>query len=192
MSGLVGVIGFGATSLAEYGLVVAPGLVPGAIWLEWISAWTWAPYLIPMAWLLPLVFPTGRLPSPRWRPVAAIAVACVVLTAAQAALTPFTDAELPASVQNPLLVTGSGTIVLSVILIVVLACGVVTPARDRLVGGDIATAAARPSSGNSSSGSSPPLRCSSRRSSSACFSAAPTRASSTWSRRSLGGSCSSA
>ena len=126
VSGLVGVIGFGATNLAEYGLVIAPGHVPGAIWLEWISAWTWAPYLIPMAWLLPLVFPTGRLPSIRWRPVAAIAVACVVLTAAQAALTPFTDAQLPASVQNPLLVTGSGTIVLSVILIVVLACGVVT------------------------------------------------------------------
>jgi hypothetical protein len=35
----------------------------------WLAAWTWAATFPALAVLLPLVFPDGRLPSPRWRPV---------------------------------------------------------------------------------------------------------------------------
>jgi hypothetical protein len=54
-----------AMQYAVYGLVVAS--LPGAIWLAWLHSWLF--YLIfpaPII-LLFLLFPDGRLPSPRWR-----------------------------------------------------------------------------------------------------------------------------
>ena len=58
---------------SEYALrafVVAPGSLPAAAFVAWFEPWlgqvvTWA--VLP---LLILLFPTGRLPSRRWRPVA--------------------------------------------------------------------------------------------------------------------------
>lgn len=48
--------------------------LPGADWVMWVSEWVWVPtfWLVPT--LLLLIFPTGRLPSPGWRPVAVAAV----------------------------------------------------------------------------------------------------------------------
>ncbi len=126
LCGLVGAVGFGATGLAEYGAIVAPGRIPGVDWLVWISTWSWSPYLIPMVWLLPLLFPTGRLPSPRWRPVAIVIVLCIISETVRNALSPFTGTGLPASVVNPIQVTGPGADVLTIINLIVLGCGVVT------------------------------------------------------------------
>jgi signal transduction histidine kinase len=47
--------------------LVHPGL-PLAAFAAWFAGWGWMPQLLVPA-LLPLLFPTGRLPSPRWRPV---------------------------------------------------------------------------------------------------------------------------
>jgi hypothetical protein len=52
-----------------HALVAAPGSLPGGRAAMWISNWIW---LIPLAMLAFafLLFPTGRLRSPRWRPAA--------------------------------------------------------------------------------------------------------------------------
>jgi len=68
-------------------LVVAPGSLPGGRAAMWVSNWIW---LIPLAMLAFafLLFPDGRLRSPRWRPAGwfvgsafALATAAAIVTA---------------------------------------------------------------------------------------------------------------
>lgn len=55
----------------------------------WVSGWSWAPgYLLPVTLVL-LLFPNGRPPSPRWRPVVALSWVVVVMATAGWALTPY-------------------------------------------------------------------------------------------------------
>jgi hypothetical protein len=73
-----------AEGYALYNLALHPGAWPGGVLMGWIAQWSWAPPYIGFS-LIILLFPTGRLLSPRWRPVAWIAVAfgllCLVLGA---------------------------------------------------------------------------------------------------------------
>jgi hypothetical protein len=64
--GLSGALGVVSNEYVNYALVVDPGALPGGPIAAWLSAWTWWPAygLVP---LVLLVFPDGRLPSPRWR-----------------------------------------------------------------------------------------------------------------------------
>jgi hypothetical protein len=55
---------------AIYALLTEPGALPGAAWLVWIPLWLTIPAIYSAFAALLLVFPTGRLLSPRWRPVA--------------------------------------------------------------------------------------------------------------------------
>ena len=59
---------FFAQDYAWYALLHAPGL-PGGWAMAWLGQWPWYIALGAISFLL-LVFPTGRLVSPRWRPVA--------------------------------------------------------------------------------------------------------------------------
>ena len=52
---------------ANYVLVEEPGLLPGGYFAGWLYLWTWFPDLALIA-TVPLVFPDGRVPGPRWRP----------------------------------------------------------------------------------------------------------------------------
>ena len=67
----------------------------------WLAAWTWASTFPALAVLLPLVFPDGRLPSPRWRPVLLVAGAVVGALCLLAAFAPGPVAGLD-GVDNPL------------------------------------------------------------------------------------------
>jgi hypothetical protein len=62
---------------AAYGLVVEPGSLPGAEIMAWVLEWIGVPGFGFAFMLMLLVYPNGRLPSPRWRPVAWFVVAAI-------------------------------------------------------------------------------------------------------------------
>jgi hypothetical protein len=73
----------------------------------WLSVWTWGLAIGSAATLLPLVFPTGRLPSPRWRPVLWLAILTLAVNTIAVALEPGDlDIQSAISVENPLAVGG--------------------------------------------------------------------------------------
>jgi hypothetical protein len=66
-----------AIQYAIYALLTNPGSLPGAAWLAWISTWLTIPAIFSAFVALLLLFPNGRLMSPRWRPVAWLVVAWI-------------------------------------------------------------------------------------------------------------------
>jgi signal transduction histidine kinase len=62
-------LAFGSGEYANHGTFVDPGSLPGMAWAWWLadSVWLWI-LALPTTYLL-LLFPDGRLPSPKWRPV---------------------------------------------------------------------------------------------------------------------------
>jgi signal transduction histidine kinase len=64
-----------------FALKVSAASPPGGRAWSWVGNWAWVLSLVWLAFAL-LLFPTGHLPSRRWRPAAWVVVlACVVLTA---------------------------------------------------------------------------------------------------------------
>jgi hypothetical protein len=94
----------GASGLADYGLNAHPGSVPGAIWFAWLGQLTWVPEIACLFILLPLFYPTGRLPSARWRVVIVIAGALVVIGSVSGAFVGWTPGLYPLG--NPLALGG--------------------------------------------------------------------------------------
>ncbi|MGH2725008.1 MAG: histidine kinase [Actinomycetota bacterium] len=73
---------------AVRGLLVDPGSLPGADWGAWSGEWIWIPITGSLLIFLLLLFPSGRLPSPRWRWVALLGFAGMAVATAGGALQP--------------------------------------------------------------------------------------------------------
>jgi signal transduction histidine kinase len=66
----------------QYGLHAGP--LPAASWIGWLGVWP-LPLVLVLSFLTLMAFPTGRLPSPGWRPVVTVlAVIGTVLTVVSA------------------------------------------------------------------------------------------------------------
>ena len=77
------------------------GRLPGTEWVTWFAQWMWVPGFAPALTFLLLLFPNGRLPSRRWRPVGWLAVAAMVILGSGMAFTPGPFVDYP-KVTNPL------------------------------------------------------------------------------------------
>lgn len=62
--------------------------LPGTIPVAWVDNWLMIPSLIGLVIIVPLLFPNGRLPSARWRPVGVLAVIGITMVTLGSALTP--------------------------------------------------------------------------------------------------------
>ncbi|MBN1171573.1 MAG: sensor histidine kinase [Micromonosporaceae bacterium] len=67
-------LGSGGIAAVEAFLMSLPELAP----TNWLCQWLWWPPLA-MLFLALLLFPDGRLPSPRWRPLAALLMASAIM-----------------------------------------------------------------------------------------------------------------
>jgi signal transduction histidine kinase len=91
---------------AWYGLVTAPGTVPGALAAGWVSAWVWTLGFAPVMTFGLLLYPDGRLPSPRWWPAVVVSGAAVGGLALATALAPGPLVNHPVA-DNPLGIPGT-------------------------------------------------------------------------------------
>jgi hypothetical protein len=104
--GIAAAAGLGYTAVA---LSTAPPL-PGAALGAWLAGWIADPRFFLVGTLLPLIFPWGRLPSPRWRPVVWLGAAGAVGTVLNDAFTPGPLRVMPA-IDNPFDAGGAGEVV---------------------------------------------------------------------------------
>ena len=123
--GLLSATGTLAVDYAEYAYITRPGSLPGAVLAAW-HQWWWLPTFALVFVFTPLLFPTGRLLSPRWRPVAVAATAAITAIIVLHALKPTIKLQNEKfTVRNPIGLNGvpdpeEGT--LGAVLFGVLAC----------------------------------------------------------------------
>jgi hypothetical protein len=110
---------------------------PARVWVAWLSTFTTSLWFSLALIFLPLLFPDGHLPSPRWRPVLWIGIASVVLGAVASATAPG-ELELRQSsgLENPVRVEGSlsdvasmASVLLGAVAVVLAAAAVVVRLR---------------------------------------------------------------
>jgi hypothetical protein len=73
---LVAVLEGTAENYAFHAYVQDPGSLPGALAVAWFYSWGWYPTII-LIIFVPLLYPTGALPGPRWRKVLVAEVAFI-------------------------------------------------------------------------------------------------------------------
>ncbi|MGH2544430.1 MAG: hypothetical protein ACRDIB_16680, partial [Ardenticatenaceae bacterium] len=90
-----------AVEYGVYTLFTRPGALPYGMVLVWLQYWIWIPMIFPLVVFVPLLFPEGRLRSPRWRPVAWLAAIIMVIVTISHAFVPGPIGEEFGSVPNP-------------------------------------------------------------------------------------------
>ena len=88
-----------AQEYAQYAIVTRPGSLPAGAAVSWF--YFWPRYLIGLLAFVFLLFPDGRLPSPRWRPVARFAAWAMAVLTVIGAFEP-NGIEVYPTIRNPL------------------------------------------------------------------------------------------
>jgi hypothetical protein len=94
-------------------LIAEPGSLPLASGLMWAANWSWIPGFMPLLTLLLLLFPDGRPPSRRWRPVGWLAGLAMALLIVGYAFAPGRLEDYP-RVDNPVGLGGAAGYALEV------------------------------------------------------------------------------
>src|SRR5215207_5168190 len=81
--------------------VAKPGSVPFPIGVAWLGNWLWMPAVGLFATYLFMLFPDGRLPSRRWRPLAWLSGAVTVVLSLGFGFAPGPVASLSRKIRNP-------------------------------------------------------------------------------------------
>jgi len=120
-----------AGNYSTYAFSTDQGSLPGGVAAAWLTSWVWilGGSLIPFVFLF---FPDGRLPSPRWRPLAWLVLVNAALAVAPYAFVPGPLEDFPqeSPVINPVGIEGSASILnlfakFSIFLLVPIALGLI-------------------------------------------------------------------
>jgi hypothetical protein len=107
-AGLLGGLDHFCGEYAIYALLEQPGSLPAGQAAAWGSTWLYVPSGALLVYVT-LLFPDGRLPSRRWRPVAWLVGIAAVVGATVAALLPVPICNV-CSIENPLGVEGLASV----------------------------------------------------------------------------------
>jgi hypothetical protein len=102
--GILGALGQLSDVFEVYATITRPS-APGATLAAWFGEWYWIPFIVLNIVICPLVFPTGHLPSRRWRPFVAVLVLIAAASAIGGALQqqlPIAGEPHPAVLPNPI------------------------------------------------------------------------------------------
>jgi signal transduction histidine kinase len=99
--GLANAISGFVFAYARYTVVDSPGSLPFPAAALWANTWAYAPAASLTGLVLPLVFPEGRLLSPRWRPALWAALAFIPLSVAGYGFIPQSMGVLFRNLPNP-------------------------------------------------------------------------------------------
>ncbi|MBA3951703.1 MAG: hypothetical protein H0X57_07475 [Rubrobacter sp.] len=111
-----GLCGGAAVFTAEYAIyahVTNPGPLPAGVISAWFGTWIWVPSVAPIATFLLLLFPHGRLLSPRWRPVAWLAAGTTAAGVGLLAVAPWESLEPGIPGKNPFEIEALGPVLLA-------------------------------------------------------------------------------
>ena len=106
-TGMLTAISWTGGYYVDLGDFVGPGRLPLMVPMAWLTGWVFTPTVGLLAVFTPLLYPSGHLPSPRWRIVAAIALVAITMGAIQTATTPgpmgnFGSIDNPVALPQPL------------------------------------------------------------------------------------------
>jgi two-component system NarL family sensor kinase len=121
--GLVDALSQAPFAYARYTVVHSPGSLPFETSALWANTWIFAPATGLIGLVLPLIFPEGRLLSPRWRPALWAALAFIPLAIAGWAFIPQTMGSLFRNLPDPYTIPRL-TRLFEAIQILAVACGV--------------------------------------------------------------------
>ena len=94
-----------ASQYAIYALLAQPDTIPAGEALAWVASWL-LPVMIGLQVSYLMLFPTGRLPSGHWRPLAWLSVAFIVVGVVLSAFSPGANLGALGPIRNPLGIDG--------------------------------------------------------------------------------------